>query len=124
MEILALGIAIVAVIGALPAFYRTRDRAVLKALERLSSVAPRSSESIAAKVRGRYEHNGRLIDAIRSRIEAIKQEAFDELSEDLESLKQRIEGLAERAKRRSATICLQRRRASQRPCGISMKRKP
>ena len=99
MEILALDIAVVAVIVALLAFYRTRDRAVLKALERLSSVAPRSSESIAAKVRGRYEHNQRLIDAIRSRIEAIKQEAFDELSDDLESLNQRIEGLAERVKR-------------------------
>ena len=99
MEILAIGMAVLALIIGLLAFYRTRDKAGLKAVERLSSITPRLIESIAAKVRGRYEHNLRLIAAMRERIAAIKEEAFDELSEDLESLRQRLERLAERAKR-------------------------
>jgi hypothetical protein len=99
MEILAVGIAILALIVALLAFHRTRDKAVLKTLGRLSSITPRPIESIAAKVRGRFEHNQRMIAAMRSRIAAIKQEALDELGEDLESLRQRLERLAERAKR-------------------------
>jgi hypothetical protein len=99
MEILAIGIALVALIVGMLAFYRTRDKAVLKAVERLSSIAQRPTESIAAKVRGRDEHNQRMIAAMRSRVAAIKEEAFDELGEDLESLRRRLERLAERAKR-------------------------
>ena len=99
MEILALGIAVLALIVGLLPFYRTRDKAILKALWRLSSITPRPIESIAAKVWGRYEHNQRMIAAMRSRIATIKEEAFDELGEDLESLRQRLERLAERAKR-------------------------
>jgi hypothetical protein len=90
MEILALGIAILALIVGVLAFHRTRDKAVLKELERLSSIAQRPRKSIAAKVRGRYEHNQSMIAGMRARIAAIKQEAFDELSEDLESLRQRL----------------------------------
>jgi hypothetical protein len=99
MEILAIGIAVLALIVGMLAFYRTRDKAVLKAVERLSSIAQRPTESIAAKVRGRDEHNQRMIAAMRSRVAAIKEEAFDELGEDLESLRRRLERLAERAKR-------------------------
>jgi hypothetical protein len=99
MEILAIGIAVLALIVGMLAFYRTRDKTVLKAVERLSSIAQRPTESIAAKVRGRDEHNQRMIAAMRSRVAAIKEEAFDELGEDLESLRRRLERLAERAKR-------------------------
>jgi hypothetical protein len=99
MEILALGIAVLALIVGLLAFYRTRAKVVLKALERLSSIAQRPRKSIAAKVRESYEHNQCMIAAMRSRIAAIKEEAFAELGEDLESLRQRLERLAERAKR-------------------------
>jgi hypothetical protein len=99
MEILAIGIAVLALIVGMLAFYRTRDKTVLKAVERLSSIAQRPTESIAAKVRGRDEHNQRMIAAMRSRVSAIKEEAFDELGEDLESLRRRLERLAERAKR-------------------------
>ena len=99
MEILAIGIAVLALIVGMLAFYRSRDKAVLKAVERLSSIAQRPTESIAAKVRGRDEHNQRMIAAMRSRVAAIKEEAFDELGEDLESLRRRLERLAERAKR-------------------------
>jgi hypothetical protein len=99
MEIFAIGIAVLALIVGMLAFYRTRDKTVLKAVERLSSIAQRPTESIAAKVRGRDEHNQRMIAAMRSRVAAIKEEAFDELGEDLESLRRRLERLAERAKR-------------------------
>jgi hypothetical protein len=95
MESLALGIAVLALIVGLLAFYRSRDKAVLKAVERLLTIAQRSMESIAR----RYEHSQGMIDAMRSRIAAIKEEAFDDLAEDLESLMQRLERLAERAKR-------------------------
>ena len=99
MEILALGIAVLVLIVGLLALYRSRDEAVLKALERLWSIAQRPMESIAKKVQTRYEHNLRLIDAMRERMASIKEEAFDELGEDLESLRRRLERLAERAKR-------------------------
>lgn len=97
MEILALGIAVLALIVGILAFYRSRDQGVSN--ERLSSSVPGPSESTAAQVRDRYDHNQRMIDAMRERMASIKEEAFDELGEDLESLRRRLERLAERAKR-------------------------
>jgi chromosome segregation ATPase len=97
MEILALGIAVLALIVGILAVYRSRDQGVSN--ERLSSSVPGPSESTAAQVRDRYDHNQRMIDAMRERIASIKEEALDELREDLQNLTQRLERLAERAKR-------------------------
>jgi hypothetical protein len=97
MEILTLGIAVLALIVGILAFYRSRDQRVSN--ERLSSSVPGPSESTAAQVRDRYDRNQRMIEAMRERMASIKEEALDELREDLQNLTQRLERLAERAKR-------------------------
>jgi hypothetical protein len=97
MEILTLGIAVLALIVGILAFYRSRDQRVSN--ERLSSSVPGPSESTAAQVRDRYDRNQRIIEAMRERMASIKEEALDELREDLQNLTQRLERLAERAKR-------------------------
>jgi hypothetical protein len=97
MEILALGIAVLALIVGILAFYRSRDQGVSN--ERLSSSVPGPSESTAAQVRHRYDHNQRMIDAMRERMASIKEEALDELREDLQNLTQRLDRLAERVTR-------------------------
>ncbi len=100
MEILAIGIAVLALIVGILAFYRTRDKAVLKAVERLSSIAQRPSGKHRSQgpgaLRAQPAHDRRNALA---RMASIKEEAFDELGEDLESLRRRLERLAERAKR-------------------------
>jgi hypothetical protein len=106
MDILALGIALLAlVLGAL-AFYRSRGQENLRAtaalsekIERLGTLAEQATVNLAAKVRERYERNMRMIGDMQSRVAALKEEAMEELREDLGSVTRKLESLAERARR-------------------------
>jgi hypothetical protein len=107
MEILSLSIAVLALIIALAAYYRSGNNKTIHALERalnekidrLGVMAQRAAGNVAASVRAGYERSIRMIADLQSRVAALKSEAMEELREDLRTLGQMLDQLAERAAR-------------------------
>ena len=107
MEILSLFIAILALLIASAAYYRSGgkkpiralERALNEKIERLSAVTQRAADSTAASVRAAYERSVRMISDLRSRVAALREEAIEEIREDLRIIAQMLDRLAERAAR-------------------------
>ena len=64
-----------------------------------NSSAQAAADGTAAKVRSGYQRNIRMISVLQSRVAALKEEAVEELREDLKVITQRLNQLAERAAR-------------------------
>jgi hypothetical protein len=100
MEILSLSIAVLALIIALAAYYRSGSKKHIlpleRELERLSKITRRATDSVAASVRAAYERNIRTISGLQSRVAALRKEAIEEVREDLRMMAQTLDGLAER----------------------------
>jgi hypothetical protein len=107
MEILALAIAILALIVSVAAYTlsrgqrntRARERALDENTGRLTATAQRLTDAIASHVRSAYERHIRTIAGLKSRVAALKEEAIEEIGEDLGALAHRLDRLAERAAR-------------------------
>ena len=107
MEIVVLCIAVIALILSLLVYYRARDhnnlrtmeRALKQKLRRLSILAQQATEDVAARVRTRYDRHLRMIAYLQSRVAALKEEALEEIRENLGDITQELERLAERARR-------------------------
>ena len=112
MEILALCIAALSLIVSIAAYYRSgrhRDRHALEPtlnekLERLSVISQRADDDATAHRKARYERNLRTIAALRSRVAALKEEAVEEIREDVGRIAQILDRLAERAARELRNI--------------------
>lgn len=107
MDTVALYLALLALLLSVLALYRSRDHQDLRAIERslrdkidrLGTLTQQVTVNLAAKVRERYERNLRMIRDTQSRVAALKEEAIEELREDLGSVTRKLESLAERARR-------------------------
>jgi hypothetical protein len=107
MENFTLVIAVLALILALVAYYRSSGTRRLRALEKalngkielLTAVAKRATDSLAAGVRAGYRRSIRIIANLQSRVTALKEGAADEIGDDLRRLAETLNGLAERAAR-------------------------
>ena len=107
MEVVALCISILSLIIGSVAYYRSGGARDIRALEQtlnkkvetLSAIAQRVSDSIAGRVRAGYLRSIRFISDLQSQVAAFKEEAVEEVSEDLRALAQTLDGLTERAVR-------------------------
>jgi len=107
MESLSLFIAVLALIVASAAYYRSGSKKPIRALERaldekierLRAMTQRVGDSIAASVRASYQHSIRMISDLQSRVAALREEAIEEIREDLRIIAQILDRLAERATR-------------------------
>jgi hypothetical protein len=107
MEIVALVIAVVSLIVAVAAYYRSSDNEDIGAVERrledkidrFGIVAQNAAASVESRVNAGYRRSIRLIEGLQSRVAALRREAVEEIREDLRRLARRLERLAERAAR-------------------------
>jgi hypothetical protein len=107
MESLSLFIAVLALIVASAAYYRSGSKKPMRALERaldekierLRAMTQRVGDSIAASVRAGYQHSIRMISDLQSRVAALREEAIEEIREDLGIIAQILDRLADRAAR-------------------------
>jgi hypothetical protein len=107
MEIVALVIAVVSLIVAVTAYYRSGDKQDIGAVEqrlddkidRLGIVAQNAAASVEANIRAGYERSIRVIAGLQSRVAALRSEAIEEIREDLRKVARKLDKLAERAAR-------------------------
>jgi hypothetical protein len=107
MESLSLFIAVLALIVASAAYYRSGSKKPIRALERamdekiqrLSAMTQRVADNVAATVKAAYERSIRMISDLRSRVAALREEAVEEIREDLGVIARKLDRLAERAAR-------------------------
>lgn len=107
MEILSLLIAVLALMIASAAYYRSGSKKRIHSLEcglnekieRLGAKTQRAADGVAAMVRAGYQRSIRTIAGLQSRVAALGEEAMEELREDLRITAQILDGLAERAAR-------------------------
>ena len=107
MEILALCISVLSLILASVAYYRSGGRQDIRLLERglnekterLSAMAQRATDSVAASVRAGYERSIRMISDLQSQVAALREGAVEEIRDDLRMMAQTLDKLAERAAR-------------------------
>ena len=107
MDILSLTIAVLALIIASAAYYRSGgnnrirglERALNEKIERLSAKTLRAADSPTASVKPGYQRNVRMISDLQSRVAALREDAIEEIREDLKTIAQRLDRLAERAAR-------------------------
>jgi DNA anti-recombination protein RmuC len=107
MESLSLFIAVLALIVASAAYYRSGSKKPIRALERamdekiqrLSAMTQRVADNVAATVKAAYERSIRMISDLQSRVAALREEAVEEIREDLGVIARKLDRLAERAAR-------------------------
>jgi len=107
MEILALCISVLSLIVSFAAYYRSggqRDvraleRTINEKIERLNTMAQRAADNVAARLKAGYERNICTIAALQSRVAALREEAVEEIREDVGRIAHRLDRLAERAAR-------------------------
>lgn len=111
MEILALCILTLSLIISCLAYYRSGrkadgavDQALDQKIERVSSVAKRAADGVAARLRAGYERSLRMISDLQARVAALREEAIEEIRDDLKVLAEKLDHLAERAARELASI--------------------
>jgi hypothetical protein len=112
MEIFTLSILILALIISCLAYYRSGrkdvigsvDQTLEQKFERVSWLAKRAADSVAASLRAAYERSLRTIADLRARVAALREEAIEEIREDLQGLAEKLDRLAERAARELASI--------------------
>jgi hypothetical protein len=112
MDILALCISILSLIISCVAYYRSGGKQEISAheqtlnqnIERLTAMAQGADDDVAARRKARYERNLRTIAALRSRVAALKEEAVEEIREDVGRIAQILDRLAERAARELRNI--------------------
>ena len=107
MEILALCISVLSLILVSVAYYRSGgqqdirllERGLNEKIERLSAMAQRATDSVAASVRAGYERSIRVISDLQSQVAALREGAVEEIREDLRMMAQTLDKQAERAAR-------------------------
>jgi hypothetical protein len=108
MDVLALCISVVSLIVSFAAYRRSAgarrdlhvlERASADKAERSRSTAQSSADTDAAAVRAAYERDLQTIADLRAHIAALGKEALEEIRQDLKSVRQRVDRLAERAAR-------------------------
>jgi hypothetical protein len=103
MEIVALCIAVLALLLSCVTWHRSRRKHDHNRLEPNSkssdAVEQRASENLAATLRADHAGNLRAIRHLQSRVSVLRQEAMEEIREDLRNLAQKLDRLAERAAR-------------------------
>jgi hypothetical protein len=104
MDILALGIAILSLIISIRAYYRSGDREPITSLERafdqklarVSAIAQHAADEVTAKIKAGYERSRRVIAELQSRLGALREEAIEEIREDVGKLSAMLDRLGER----------------------------
>jgi hypothetical protein len=112
MEILTLSILILALIISCLAYYRSGrkddigevEQTLDQKIERVSLVAKRAADSVAASLRVGYERRLRMIADLQARVAALRDEAIEEIRDDLKALAQKLDRMAERAARELESI--------------------
>ena len=107
MDILALCISVLSLIISCVAYYRSGGKQEISAheqtlnqkIERLTVMAQRTADNVAARLKAGYERNIRTIAALQSRVAALREEAVEEIREDVGRIAQILDRLAERAAR-------------------------
>jgi hypothetical protein len=103
MEIVALCIAVLALLLSFVAWYRSRRNhdhyRVEPNSKSLATVEQRASEHLAATLSADHADTLRVIRDLQSRVSVLRQEAMEEIREDLKNLAQKLDRLAERAAR-------------------------
>jgi len=107
MESVSLFIAVLALVIASAAYYRSGSKKPIRALERaidekiqrLSTMTQRVADNVAATVKAAYERSIRMISDLQSRVAALREEAVEEIREDLGIIGRKHDRLAERAAR-------------------------
>jgi len=107
MESVSLFIAVLALIIASAAYYRSGskkpirvlERAIDEKIQRLSAMTQRVADNVAATVKAAYERSIRMISDLQSRVAALREEAVEEIREDLGIIGRKLDRLAERAAR-------------------------
>jgi len=104
MEILTLGISILALIIGMRAYYRCRHRQVSAALTtafdqklaRVDALAQHAATGVTAQTKAGYEHSRRVIADLESRLATLREEAIEEIREDVGKLTAILDRLGER----------------------------
>lgn len=107
MESVSLFIAVLALVIASAAYYRSDSKKPIRALERaidekiqrISAMTQRAADNVAATVKAAYERSIRMISDLQSRVAALREEAVEEILENLGIIGQKLDRLAERAAR-------------------------
>jgi hypothetical protein len=105
MEILTLGISILSLIISMRAYYRCSHRQVSAALEaafdqklaRVDALAQHAATGVTAQIKAGYEHSRRVIADLESRLATLREEAIEEIREDVGKLTAILDRLGERA---------------------------
>jgi len=105
MEILTLGISILSLIISMRAYYRCSHRQVSAALEaafdqklaRVDALAQHTATGVTAQIKAGYEHSRRVIADLQSRLATLREEAIEEIREDVGKLTAILDRLGERA---------------------------
>src|SRR5918992_1945594 len=112
MENVALTILSLSLIISCLAYYRsgrkndlgTVERTLDQKIERVSLLAKRAADSVAARLRAGYERSLRMISDLQARVAALREEAIEEIRDDLKALAEKLERLAGLASRELEAI--------------------
>ncbi len=105
MDMLALAVAVLSLIISVAAYWRSGtkqnidaiERALNQKLARVSALAQHASDEVTAKIKAGYEHSRRVIADLQSRLAALREDAIEEIREDVGKLTAILDHLNERA---------------------------
>jgi uncharacterized phage infection (PIP) family protein YhgE len=105
MDMLALAVAVLSLIISVAAYCRSGakqnisaiERALNQKLEQISAIAQRAADEVTANIKAGYQRSRRVIADLQSRLAALREDAIEEIREDIGKLTAILDRLNERA---------------------------